>query len=275
MKISTPKTMTEISIESAVKIEDLSHIYIRKDGSSLQALTDINLTIPKGQFLAIVGPSGCGKSTLLNLIAGLIEPGKGRISIEGEPVSSALRAKKLAMVFQDPVLLPWRNTISNIQLPLELAGISKDAATKAQEQVRLVMLEGFERSYPKELSGGMRSRVAIARALVLSPSILLMDEPFGSLDEITAYNLNIELLRIWEARKPTIVFVTHSISQAVFLADRVLVLSPRPGHIVGDIVITLQRPRPVDALSSKEFVDLNIAVRRSLNLNSVINMETA
>lgn len=265
--------MIETHIDSAVRIEDLSHTYIREDGSSIQALANINLTIPKGQFIAVVGPSGCGKSTLLNLIAGLIEPSKGKISIEGAPVSNALQAKRLAMVFQDPILLPWRDTIGNIQLPLELAGISRDAAIKAQEQVRLVMLEGFERGYPKELSGGMRSRVAIARALVLSPSILLMDEPFGSLDEITAYNLNIELLRIWEARKPTIVFVTHSISQAVFLADRVLVFSPRPGHIVEDMAITLQRPRTPDTLSSKEFVDLSILIRRSLNLKSVLNMK--
>jgi NitT/TauT family transport system ATP-binding protein len=268
--------MSDGSDKFAIKIRGLSHYYRRNDGSTTFALKNINLKIPQGQFIAIVGPSGSGKSTLLNLIAGLIKPSNGKISIEDAPVSIALRAKRLAMVFQDPVLLPWRDTLGNIQLPLELAGMfSEDAVTKAKEQVRLVMLEGFERSYPKELSGGMRSRVAIARALVLSPSILLMDEPFGSLDEITAYNLNMELLRIWEDRKPTIVFVTHSISQAVFLSDRVLVFSPRPGHIVGDISITLQRPRTPDTLSSKNFVDLNIAVRRSLNLNLVINTGTA
>jgi NitT/TauT family transport system ATP-binding protein len=254
-------------LKSAIEIRKLSHTYIRKDGESVPALCDINLSIQNGEFIAIVGPSGCGKSTLLNLIAGLLRPSEGRISIEGATVTQALRRRLLGLVFQDPVLLPWRDTISNIQLPLELSGLLHEKRDQIQTLINLVMLEGFEHSYPRELSGGMRSRVAIARALVLSPNILLMDEPFGSLDEITAHNLNIELLRIWWEKRPTIVFVTHSISQAVFMADRVIVLSTRPGHVVAEVEIDLPRPRTSETLAQQRFVELNTKVRQGLIKN--------
>lgn len=251
-------------MENVIEIRDLSHTYTRGDGVPVQALDDINLTIPRGEFIALVGPSGCGKSTLLNLLAGLLVPSTGSILIENSSVTEAVRNKRIGFVFQDPVLLPWRDTKSNIQLPLELSGSSKDDQNQIQALINLVMLKGFEHSYPRELSGGMRSRVAIARALILSPSILLMDEPFGSLDEITAHNLNTEVLRIWQERKPTIIFVTHSISQAVFMANQVIVLSQRPGHIVKEIAIDLPRPRTSETLSLQRFVEVNTLVRQEL-----------
>jgi NitT/TauT family transport system ATP-binding protein len=186
-------------------------------------------------------------------------------------VSNAVRHRRLGLVFQDPVLLSWRDVKGNIQLPLELAGLLQDADSHIQSLIDLVRLQGFEHSYPKELSGGMRSRVAIARALVLSPAILLMDEPFGSLDEITTHVLNIELLRLWQERRPTVLFVTHSITQAVFLADRVIVLSPRPGRVIEEIPVTLPRPRTAETLSSRAFFDLTASVRNVLGLDSKIN----
>ena len=250
----------------AVEIQGVSHIYGQNNGAPIRALADINLTIYNGDFVSIVGPSGCGKSTLLSIIAGLLQPGEGYVLIEEASVEEALRRRRLAMVFQDPVLLPWRTTQENIQLPLELSASLPIDARQIQAQIKSVMLQGFESRFPKELSGGMRSRVAIARALVLSPSVLLMDEPFGSLDELTAQNLNLELLRIWEEQHPTIILVTHSISQAVFMSDRVIVLSPRPGRIVEDVNIDLPRPRTENTLSSERFLELSAIVRRALSV---------
>lgn len=252
---------------SDVQIRDLSHTYVSRGGASVRALDNINLTILNGEFIAVVGPSGCGKSTLLNIIAGLLKPSEGSVLVDGATVADALRRRQLGLVFQDPVLLPWRDTKGNIQLPLELAHLLEQRKHQVQALIDSVMLRGFEHSYPRELSGGMRSRVAIARALVLSPSLLLMDEPFGSLDEITAHNLNLELLRIWEERKPTVLFVTHSISQAVFMADRVIVLSPRPGRVLNDVRVDIPRPRTSETLGSQHFVELNMLVRREMVTN--------
>lgn len=256
---------------SAIKIRSLSHTYTKNDGALVHALTHINLAVVPGEFVAIVGPSGCGKSTLLSIVAGVIEPTEGSIAIEGESVSNAIRHRRLGLVFQDPVLLSWRDTKDNIRLPLELAGLLQDADSRTQSMIDLVRLQGFEHGYPKELSGGMRSRVAIARALVLSPAILLMDEPFGSLDEITTHVLNIELLRLWQERRPTVLFVTHSITQAAFLADRVVVLSARPGQIIDEVPVTLPRPRATETLNSRAFFDLTASVRHVLGLDSKIN----
>jgi NitT/TauT family transport system ATP-binding protein len=251
-------------LESAITIQNLSHTYVTDDGQPRPALALINLTIKPKEFVAIVGPSGCGKSTLINLIAGLMEPTSGTISVDGAPVLEARKERKLGLVFQDPVLLPWRDITENIRLPLELSGLRNGQREEVQTLINLVMLGGFEHNFPRELSGGMRSRVALARALVLSPTILLMDEPFGSLDEITAHSLNRELLKIWAERRPTIVLVTHSISQAVFMADRVITLSSRPGSILRETAVDLPRPRTSDTLALAHFVELNTEVRQGL-----------
>lgn len=253
-------------LESSIRIIDLSHTYTHENGEIVQALNNINLTLTKGEFVSIVGPSGCGKSTLMNIAGGLTEPTRGAVRIDEKPVLDALRMRKIGMVFQNPVLFPWRNTNENIRLPFELIGESSGSTgLKISALLDLVKLRGFGNSFPNELSGGMRSRVAIARSLALEPSILLMDEPFGSLDELTAHNLNIELLRIWSEKQPTVLFVTHSVSQSVFLSDRVIVLSPRPGRVIHDLKIELLRPRTEETLRSSEYIDLNGKVRESLN----------
>jgi NitT/TauT family transport system ATP-binding protein len=248
---------------NAVQVRALSHSYPRSQGGQIEALQKIDLTVATGEFVALVGPSGSGKSTLLNSIAGIVQPVQGMVSVQGQPLREALRLRILGLVLQDPALFPWRNTEENIRLPLEIAGVSDD--NKIQAMIDLVMLRGFEKSYPRELSGGMRSRVAIARALVLSPVVLLMDEPFGSLDEMTAHALNQELLRLWHEQNLAILLVTHSISQAVFMADRILVLSSRPGRIMAEIVIDLPRPRTTATLASERFTELTARVRKVLS----------
>jgi len=214
--------------------------------NQLVAIEDISLSINKGEFVSIIGPSGCGKTTLLKLIAGLLEPNKGKIILnEGKDF------QKLSIVFQNPILLPWRKIKDNVQLPNELNNLPLNK--NVHEMIHLVGLNGFENSYPSELSGGMQQRVAIARALILNPSLLLMDEPFGSLDEISRNKLNLELLKIWRELKTTVVFVTHSISEAVFLSDKVIILTKRPAKIKGIIDINLPRPRNFEIKETSEF----------------------
>ena len=231
----------------------------------MEALAGVDLSVRQGEFVAIVGPSGCGKSTLLACIAGLTQPTAGAIFVEERPPAEALRRKRFGLVFQDPCLLSWRTVRENIRLPLELADKDTRRQDSVQELINSVLLQGFEESYPRELSGGMRSRVAIARALELSPAIVLMDEPFGALDEMTSHVLNVEILQIWAERKPTVVLVTHSTSQAVFVADRVVVLTERPGHVSGIIDINLKRPRKSSTTKSVEFFELVAAVREALS----------
>lgn len=233
----------------------------KKDGIDLTAIDDISLSINRGEFISIIGPSGCGKSTLLKLIVGLIKPTQGSIVLNnGKLTRNAL--KKIAIVFQNPALLPWRNVKDNIALPNELG--SKEKYENIKENINLVNLKGFEKHFPNELSGGMQQRVSIARSLVLNPSILLMDEPFGALDEITRNKLNSELLKIWEKLNSTVLFVTHSINEAVYLSDRVIVLSDRPAKIKEIVEVNLPRPRANSMKDSEDFQKLVKCLRQKL-----------
>jgi NitT/TauT family transport system ATP-binding protein len=228
-----------------IRICDLGKIYQTQRGESVHALDDINLEVGENQFVTVVGASGCGKSTLLKLIAGLVPVTSGTIQIRGQPVREPF--PDVGFVFQHPVLLPWRTVLANVMFSVEMLGLNqKTHRERALELIRLAGLAGFETKYPDELSGGMQQRVAICRALVHDPSLLLMDEPFGALDAMTREEMGFELLRIWEERPKTILFVTHSINEAILLADRVVVMTPRPGRVALVLDINLPRPRHVD-----------------------------
>ncbi len=234
------------------------------------ALTGIDLDVERGEFISLIGPSGCGKSTLLRVIGDLVEPSSGEILVNGKSAHRARLDRDYGIVFQAAVLYDWRTVAKNIALPLELMGF--DRATRAgrvRELVQLVELEGFEKHYPWQLSGGMQQRVSIARALSFSPALLLMDEPFGALDEMTRERLNIELLRIWSGLGSTIIFVTHSISEAVFLSTRVVVMSPRPGRISGVVPVDLPQPRTVETREDPRFFELVTEVRERLHARGV------
>lgn len=233
---------------------------------SVIALEHFSLDIYTEEFFAIIGPSGCGKSTLLNLIGGLLRPSSGVILFRGNSVDTSGKRGKVSYVFQEPVLLPWRTLLENVLLPLEVLGLdTPEYHQRAKDLIRLVDLEEFENAYPKALSGGMKQRACIARALVFNPSTLLMDEPFGALDEITRTTMNLELQKIWMQTKKTILFVTHSIQEAVFLADRIGVMSPRPGSLTAVVEVDLPRPRSIHTISSPEFATYMAAVRRHLH----------
>ena len=228
-----------------IGIENVSMIYGSKTGDDILALNDVDLAIRNQEFVTLVGPSGCGKSTLLKLIAYLIKPTRGRLNLGGKPHTGPSR--DIGIVFQDAVLLPWRNVIDNVLLPIDILGLNKHTYRKrAMELLDLVGLQGFEKRMPNELSGGMQQRTAICRALIHDPDVLLMDEPFAALDAMTREELGFELMRIWDENKKTIVFVTHSIPEAILLADRVVVMTPRPGRIAEIIDIDLDRPRMLD-----------------------------
>jgi NitT/TauT family transport system ATP-binding protein len=233
---------------SSVVVKDVSKAFVINN-ERFQALNGVSFEVGDHEIVSLIGPSGCGKSTLLRLIGGLLPWDAGEITVCGLAPGEARRQQKYSFVFQDAVLFPWRSVIKNVQLPMEINRTSRDrkeARRRAAEMLALVGLKGFEEASPNQLSGGMRHRVALARALVLSPPLIFMDEPFAALDEITRDKMNLETLRIWSETKASILFVTHSIEEAVFLSDRVLVFSTRPGELLADIRIDLPRPRSLE-----------------------------
>jgi len=248
---------------SAIRLRDVARSFSGAGAPALVALDGISFDVPPRQVTALVGPNGCGKSTLLRVIGGLLRPDRGAVEVAGERVSGP--DPRVGFVFQEPRLLPWTSALDNVAFPLLLAGRpGAERAARAGELLELVGLEGFGGARPHELSGGMRQRVAIARALALEPSVLLLDEPFSALDALTRERFGSELLRIWERTATTILLVTHSISEAVFLADRVLVLSPRPGRVVADIPVSLPRPRRRSTLDSAAAARLAQRIRSHL-----------
>ena len=235
-------------------------------GGTTTALQEIDLDILPGDFISLIGPSGCGKSTLLRIIGDLTQPSDGRAEVNGKPAPQARRDRDYGMVFQAPVLFDWRTIEQNVQLPLEVMGIGRaERERRSREMLELVDLGEFRRHHPWQLSGGMQQRAAIARALAFEPKLLLMDEPFGALDEMTRERLNDELLRIWERTGTTVIFVTHSIPEAVFLSSRVVVMSPRPGRITEVIDIDLPRPRNEATRETERYFALVTQVRESLH----------
>ena len=244
--------------------EHISHAYPVR-GEMLAVLEDVSLALTRESFVCLIGPSGCGKSTLLRILSGLLRPRAGQVRLEGQPITHPQR--RIGLVFQQANLMPWRTVRGNLALPLQLAGLS---ARRVQERtsamLELIGLRGFAGTYPAALSGGMAQRVAIGRALIHDPEVLLLDEPFGSLDALTREHMSEELLRLWNERRKTVLMVTHSIPEAVLLADRVLVFSPRPGRVVRDVPIPLPRPRSLRLLHDPHFVALTERLRQAIRL---------
>ena len=248
---------------AVIRADDVSRVFHSRDGGSVVALHEVSLAVERNEFVSLVGPSGCGKSTMLRLVAGLIAPTRGRVEIDGSPVTEPRR--DVGIVFQSPTLLPWADVTDNVLFPLRLMReLGPGSRARARALLELVGLEGFESRYPRELSGGMQQRAAICRALIHDPAILLMDEPFGALDALTREVMSIELLRIWTENPKTIVFVTHSIPEAVLLSDRVIVMSPRPGRIDEVVDVPLERPRTIEMESRVEFQECAQRIRRRI-----------
>jgi len=248
-----------------VSLQKVDKIFGEGGASETIALKDINLDIQPGEFVSIIGPSGCGKSTLMRLVGDLISPTTGSVRVNNKTAEQARLDQDYGVVFQAPVLYEWRSVIRNVQLPLELRGLSRaERERRAREMLALVELAGFERHYPWQLSGGMQQRAAIARALATKPALLLMDEPFGALDEMTRERMNMELLKIWLQTETTIIFITHSIAEAVFLSSRVVVMSARPGRIRQVVDVDLPLPRSEDTREETHFFELVNEVRELL-----------
>ena len=247
-----------------IDIRKLSLIFQTAD-APVYALADIDVAVGRGEFVSLIGPSGCGKTTLLRVIADLERQTAGAITVNGVSAEDARKGRAYGYVFQAPALYPWRTVIRNVTLPLEIMGLAKaERAARAVKYLEMVGLTGFERKFPWQLSGGMQQRVSIARALCFEPELLLMDEPFGALDEITRDHLNEQLLRLWEKTGKTVIFVTHSIAEAVYLSSRIVVMSPRPGRILEIIDCDLPKGRTLDARETPQFLDIAQRVRRAL-----------
>jgi NitT/TauT family transport system ATP-binding protein len=262
--IPAPTAVASIAV-AAVRLDGVQMVFRTQGGSTTAALQDINLTIRPGEFTSLIGPSGCGKSTLLRIVGDLIRPTAGAVEVNGKPAPRARLNRDYGIVFQAPVLFDWRTVEANVRLPLELQGMERRQRDKRVAQMlELVELGGFLRHYPHQLSGGMQQRVAIARALAVEPALLLMDEPFGALDEMTRERLNAEVLRIWAQTQTTVIFVTHSIPEAVFLSTRVVVMSPRPGRITNIVDIDLGQPRNEQTRETERYFELVTEVRESL-----------
>ena len=240
-------------MEMILRLENVSKEFKTVEGGTIQAIQDINLEIDEGEFVSIIGPSGCGKTTLLRTIAGLEKPTGGGVVFRGNGSQGAARPN-IGLVFQEFVLLPWRSVLGNIEFGLEIRGIKKqDRQSKALEYIKIVELDGFENKYPKELSGGMKQRVAIARAIICNPKILLMDEPFAALDAQTRFNMQKFLLRVWNKTGKTILFVTHNVDEAIFLSQRLIIFSDRPGRVISEIPVDIQYPRDIN---DQTFIEL-------------------
>jgi NitT/TauT family transport system ATP-binding protein len=258
-----------VTLSAPIAVHDLSKLYAAR-GAGVAALERISFSVGEGEFVAVVGPSGCGKSTLLKILAGILPPSSGEAYLRGTPIAGP--RKDIGVVFQSPVLFPWRTVLDNVLLPVDVQTLGRERYTKvALDLLALVHLEGFEHRYPWELSGGMQQRVAITRALVHDPAMLLMDEPFGALDAMTREHMNVELQRIWMEKKKTVLFITHSIPEAVFLADRVLVMTPRPGQIMDDLRVRIARPRTLDVMSTPAFGELVKHIRTCFNVKGGID----
>jgi NitT/TauT family transport system ATP-binding protein len=246
-----------------ILVADRVEMTFSSPSSHLEALAQASFSIAPNEFVCLIGPSGCGKSTLLRILAGLVHPTAGRVLLNGEPLQEP--SPRIGFVFQRANLLPWRSTLDNVLLPLDLQGVPRaEALRRALELLELVGLTQFRKVHPAKLSGGMRQRVALARALVYDPDVLLLDEPFGALDALTRERMSCELLRIWQVRRKTVVMVTHNIQEAIFLADRVLTMSPRPGRIEQEMAVDLPRPRDIDVLYDPHFADLARQLRETL-----------
>jgi NitT/TauT family transport system ATP-binding protein len=254
-------------VGAAITLRDVSKSF-RIAGRSVAALERVDLSVADGEFVAILGPSGCGKSTLLRMVASLETPTTGRVVVLGQSPAAMARAHRLGVAFQDHALLPWLSAQANIALPFQVAG-RPVPRERVRQLLELVGLTGFENARPRQLSGGMRQRVAIARALALDPDVLLLDEPFGALDAVTRRRMNLELQRIWSERAIATILVTHSVDEAVFLADRVIVMSGRPGSIQYDVSVPFDRPRQAEVLSSAEFHHLTDSLTAALDTGEI------
>ena len=263
--------MPPVSPEKVIAVRQLCKAYATR-AEPVPALQDIDFAMDEGEFVAVVGPSGCGKSTLLKILAGLIPASSGGAYLRGTSIAGPRR--DIGVVFQAPVLFPWRSVIDNVLLPADVQRLDRAShARLARDLLDLVGLNGFENRYPWELSGGMQQRVAIVRALIHDPAMLLMDEPFGALDALTREQMNLELQRIWLERRKTVVFITHSISEAVFLADRVLVMTPRPGRIAETVKVDLPRPRGLDLIGTASFGNYTRRIRGHFNAANLSGTE--
>ena len=259
-----PRAATHDPAGHYIQIRGLSKTFDDGHGGAVLALSNVNVDIRKGSFVTVVGPSGCGKSTLLRIVSGLLDYSAGTVLMDGQPIHGTRR--DVGMVFQNSILLPWRTIIDNVLLPAEVLGLDRPKSrARALQLLELVGLKGFENRLPSQLSGGMQQRASIARALLHDPKILLMDEPFGALDALTREQMNLELQRIWSESGKTVILITHSIPEAIFLGDQVLVMTPRPGTLATILPVDLPRPRTMNSMSEPAFAEVALQIRGLFN----------